>query len=121
MLPRLPEGVAGFVVVQEGSFQGRTHAAGSVLVCRGDAAHADATVLVATGHGRPRLGTVLAGRLVGDAGEPCHPARWRSAGRLVASYELGVDGWVVRLLGVDEVQPTGPQRPARRQLSLFAA
>ncbi len=125
LLPTLPAGVDAFVVVREGAFAGRVFGAGEVLVCRGEAAHGDDTVLVAVGHGRPRCGTVWGGRLVGDAGEPCHPARWRSAGRLVASYRLHAEGWVISLVGGDLVAaPTSsPSAPARQveQLSLFAA
>lgn len=131
LLPALPEHVEAFVVVHEGAFGGREHAAGDILICRGAVDDGD-TVLVALGHGRPRLGSVIDGRLVGDAGEPCHPARWRAAGQLVASYRQGAHGWVVHLLGgAFDDAVAAPQEAAEAspvpaavqgaQLSLFAA
>jgi len=140
LLPALPEGVPAFVVVREGDHGAWSFAAGDVLVCRGEAAHGDAVVLVPGGHGRPRLGEVVGGTLRGDAGEPCSPLRWQAAGKLVACYRLGVDGWVVQLLE-PSVQLLAPrpavvpaataaprqgERPAPMaapagQLSLFAA
>jgi hypothetical protein len=97
-VPTLPrEGVQLFVVIREGSFSGRTFGAGEVLVCRGEARSGDQTVLVARGHGRPRLGSVRGTRLVGDAGEPCLAERWQAAGRLVACYRHAAHGWVVEL------------------------
>ncbi|MEO0602282.1 MAG: hypothetical protein AAF211_12645, partial [Myxococcota bacterium] len=70
---------------------------GEVLVCRGDARPGDTVVLVARGHGRPRLGRVEGLRFVGDSGEPCHPARWVSAGPVVAAVREQLDGWRVDL------------------------
>ncbi|MEM6926634.1 MAG: hypothetical protein AAF602_06890, partial [Myxococcota bacterium] len=34
---------------------------------------------------------------VGDSGEPCHPARWLSAGPVVAAVRQQLDGWRVDL------------------------
>ncbi|MEZ4241401.1 MAG: hypothetical protein R3F59_35665 [Myxococcota bacterium] len=97
--PGIPrEGVEVFVVTGEGSHGAIAFAVGDLLVCRGAARPGETTVLVARGHGRPRLGTVEGTRFRGDAGEPCHPDRWRSAGALVARYRRGPDGWVIELL-----------------------
>jgi len=109
LLPVLPAGVPAFVVVHEGGFAGLDLGAGDVLVCRGEAVHGELTVLVPRGHGRPRLGRVRGTVLEGDAGEPCSSLRWAPAGRVVARYRLGPDGWVVELLD----GPGGVQRPAR--------
>jgi hypothetical protein len=125
-------GVRLFVVTSEGRFGGCTFATGEVLVCRGEARSADLTVLVARGHGRPRLGSVVGTRLVGDAGEPCLPERWQAAGKLVARYRHAAHGWVVELLdgGAGDLPAAGArvgagEAPARAeasaQLSLFAA
>ena len=125
--PRTPNGVplaagqAGpveaFVVVREGAFGGEVYGVGDVLLCRGDARNGDATVLVATGVGRPRLGLRRNGRWLGDAGEPCAEERWRSAGRLVGRIRSTVNGPVVELR--DLALPVDV--PASVQLSLFAA
>jgi hypothetical protein len=97
-VPALPrDGVQLFLVTREGAFAGRTFGAGEVLVCRGEARSTDLTVLVARGHGRPRLGWVQGTRLIGDAGEPCLPERWAAVGRLVACYRHASHGWVVEL------------------------
>ena len=97
-VPALPrDGVQLFVVTREGRFSGRTFGTGEVLVCRGEARSADLTVLVARGHGRPRLGSVQGSRLIGDAGEPCLAERWQAAGKLVACYRHAAHGWVVEL------------------------
>lgn len=71
-----------FRVVREGMFGGHFYNLGDIVVCRGKARPGDATVLVARGNGRPRMGRLIGTRLVGDAGEPCHPVRWMSAGRV---------------------------------------
>ncbi|HHO53415.1 MAG TPA: hypothetical protein ENK18_21730 [Deltaproteobacteria bacterium] len=98
-LPSVPdsEDASLFVVLRSGSFGGQHWVPGEVLVCRGTAYTGDAVVLVARGHGRPRLGCVQGSRFFGDAGEPCHPARWRAAGRVVATYSTNVGGWAVEL------------------------
>jgi len=135
LLPTLPADLPAFVVVAEGDFGGHRFAAGDVVVCRGEAVHGDATVLVPCGHGRPRLGAVHGTTLRGDAGEPCSAVRWQAAGKLVACYRLGVDGWVAHLLApvVDEVAgapqslveahrgSTRAEGSAAAQLPLFAA
>lgn len=140
-LPALPgtDGVAMFVVTGEGVFAGRRWGVGDVVVCRGDARTGDATVLIARGHGRPRLGSVRGTRVWGDAGEPCHPGRWLVAGRMVAHYRSTPHGWVVDLVepgvmaeaatpvgeqrqAASALRPTrAPRRAAAGQLSLFAA
>ncbi|MEQ1506680.1 MAG: hypothetical protein ABMB14_30915 [Myxococcota bacterium] len=81
------DGVALFAVTRDGWWSGFRFRAGEVVVCRGEARHGDVTVLVARGLGRPRFGTVEGVRFRGDAGEPCHPGRWQSAGRVVARYQ----------------------------------
>jgi hypothetical protein len=130
-LPR--EGVRLFVVTGEGTFGGRGYGVGEVLVCRGEARSGDLTVLVARGHGRPRLGSVRGTRLVGDAGEPCLPERWQAAGRLVARWRHAAHGWVAELLDAEGEREEGALVPAEKpaappaagggtaQLSLFAA
>jgi hypothetical protein len=85
-LPELPadaDGITAFVVVGAGTFGGRAYQVGEVLLCGGTAATGEVVVLVASGVGRPRLGTAVGLRFLGDGGEPCHPARWRSAGKVV--------------------------------------
>ena len=77
-----------FVVVRGGVFANRWWGVGEILACRQDDSEDGGeavVVLEATGHGRPRLGISRRGRLLGEAGEPCHPLRWRTAGRVVAS------------------------------------
>lgn len=92
------ERVELFLVVEEGIFGGIRFAAGDLVACRGEARQGDVTVLVARGQGRPRLGSVAGTRFRGDAGEPCHPARWRSAGLVVARYRQESEGWVAQLI-----------------------
>lgn len=97
-LPAVPrDGVELFLVTAEGSYNGQRFAAGELIVCRGDARNGDTTVLVPKGHGRPRLGRIDGARLRGDAEELCHPARWGSAGRVVARYRRAAEGWIVEL------------------------
>ena len=134
-LPMVP-GLRAFLVVGEGRFLGRDYAVGDVLVCRGEPRSGHATVLEAR-HGRPRLGSVLGQRLVGDAGEACHPARWRAVGELWAVYRRGVSGWSMlpAAEGAELLAAAVPPAAARRrrprprredarqqgQLQLFAA
>jgi hypothetical protein len=119
-------GVESFVVVREGQFGGRSFGVGDLVWCRGEARNGDDTVLVALGLGRPRFGARRNARWFGDAGEPCAPERWRSAGRVVGrSRNLG-GGWVVELFQPDEFdqeQAAVAVVATRRadQLSLFAA
>ncbi len=116
----LGRGVETFVVSSEGWFEGVAMSPGDVLVCRGEARHGDATVLVALGMGRPRLGSRKGTRWLGDGGEPCAEERWRSAGRLVARCRRTREGWVADLLDGRGNAPAQPA-PAPTQLSLFAA
>lgn len=125
-LPPLTTGpaVEHFVVVREGSCAHGHWGTGEVLVCRGEPADGDQVVLVARGHGRPRVGTVRKGRLYGDAGEPCHPDRWRVAGRLVATWRVRGEGWVCSLTDTSEHAGSAPVVASREravQLDLFAA
>lgn len=134
------ERVELFLVTAEGSYGGWWFGAGDLIVCRGEARPGDVTVLVARGQGRPRLGKVDGSKFRGDAGELCLPARWRAAGRVVARYRRGAEGWVAQLIerGAWEfgaVAVGGPSVPAgaaaegrgerpsaaHQQLSLFAA
>jgi hypothetical protein len=84
---RALQGAELFVVLEAGVYDRRWFGVGEVLVCSGEAQAEDATVLVARGFGRPRIGAVQGDRLIGDAGEPCHPARWRSAGRVAGKID----------------------------------
>ena len=126
-LPPLADGpsVEHFAVVREGICAHGRWGAGEVLVCRGEARDGDKVVLVARGLGRPRVGSVRKGRLYGDAGEPCHPGRWRVAGRLVATWRPRGEGWVCTLL--DSGDESGISAPVSMlsepspQLDLFAA
>ena len=96
---RLPELVRGpglrhFVVVRSGqSVQGRFEA-DEVMVCTESAEGAQTVVLVPRGWGRPQLGTVRGRHLFGEAGEPCHPARWQVAGHLVGVWRRREGGWM---------------------------
>lgn len=74
-----------FLVVEAGEFHGSSLSAGDVLVCEGPAdERGAAVVLVPAGVGRPMVGTVEAGELFGDAGEPCRASRWHVAGRIAS-------------------------------------
>ena len=122
-LPPLSGGdsVAHFVVVRHGECVHGQWGAGEVLVCRGEARDGDLVVLVARGHGRPRVGTVRGGRLYGDAGEPCHAGRWTVAGRLVATWRQRDGGWICALTDGDDgsVPVASVPSPPSEQLSLF--
>lgn len=84
-LPLVPQGARLFQVVQEGSFADRSWAVGDVLVCvPGAEQDESAVVLVARGHGRPRLGSRQGHHLRGEVGELCSPERWLVAGAVVA-------------------------------------
>ena len=134
--------VRAFLVVGEGSYRGLEYGVGDVLVCRGEARHGAGTVLVAR-HGRPRLGSVVGQRLLGDAGEACHPGRWRPVGRLWAVYRRAGPpggGWRLQRLCEASGEPVAAATESlcattvgrvvirsaapsstRRQLMLFAA
>jgi hypothetical protein len=87
-----------FVVVAPGVHQAQSFAAGDVLWCDGPAETGEAVVLVARGHGRPRLGTANGSRFLGDRGEPCHPDRWRVAGGLRSTAAAPHHPWVRGLM-----------------------
>ena len=95
-----------FRVVRTGLFEGRLWREGDHVVCRPGPRYGGPVVLVPRGKGRPMLGRHEGLKLSGVHGEPCHPARWRPAGRVLR---------VVRAL--TEVA-RDPRRP-RRQLALF--
>lgn len=82
VLPTASAEAEVFVVVDEGMFGGRRWRLGDVVVC-GEATPESPVVLVARGHGRPRLGTVTGDEVRGDAGEPCSRERWQVAGRVM--------------------------------------
>lgn len=111
-LPELPThpGLSWFVVAEAGRFGNASWQRGEVLLCRGEARPGDTVVLVAKGHGRPRLGRLDGLRFVGDHGEPCHPVRWASAGPIVGAVRRQTQGWVVEL---DRLRVT-PRKPRRR-------
>lgn len=143
------EGESRFLVVRSGWFGGHRWVAGQVLVCRGEPRMGDSVVLVSRRgrEVRPRLGRVEGTRFLGEAGERCHPGRWRAAGAVVATYRFegsvpsGVDSGgrgaspVIELRAVATGQSAGegssvataPSRRSRQaadcgaQLSLFAA
>lgn len=118
-LPALSDGasVEHFAVLRDGACPAGSWAAGEVLVCRGEPRDGDTVVLVARGHGRPRIGQVIRGQLIGDAGERCHPERWRVAGRVVGTWRRRVEGWVCGLVEAGEV--VAPVAAPARQLGLF--
>lgn len=107
-------GVEVYVVVEPGIHAGRWFEAGDVLVCEGEPEADDPIVLVARGFGRPRLGSWAGGRLVGDAGEPCHPERWRSAGRLVSRVAGRGHPWVAELVESAQRADAGVGIPSGR-------
>lgn len=74
-------GTVLFAVVSSGDFAGRRYLTGEVLVCRG-AEVGEPVVLTPRGPGRPMLGRIEGERLLGDAGEPCAPERWSTAGKV---------------------------------------
>ncbi len=140
-LPALPvePGLQAFLVVGEGSYLGVDYAVRDVLVCRGEARSGRPTVLVAR-HGRPRMGSVVGRRLLGDANEPCHPGRWQPVGELWALYRRSArvqGGWAVQSLhgasagacgastSESPLAPVGRvvrrRRAPQDQLALFAA
>ena len=141
---RLPDlvrspGVDHFVVVRSGqAVQGRFEA-DEVVVCAEAAEDAQTVVLVPRGWGRPQLGTVRGRHLFGEAGEPCHPARWQVAGHVVGVWRRREGVWVYDSCLQDDASqgPAMPHlapavpapaaaanqvvRPSGGQLALFAA
>jgi hypothetical protein len=111
-LPALPAGeVRAFLVVGEGSFGGTDFSVGDVIVCRGAVRSGGTTVLEAR-HGRPRMGSLLGQRLVGDAGEACHPGRWRPVGALWAVYRRdAVAGGAWRAISLSPVEEPSTASP----------
>lgn len=116
-----------FVVTQAGEFAGVRYGAGDVLLCRGDSMDGEPVVLVARGHGRPRLGWTREDELFGDMGEPCSAARWRACGRVAAVMRATasslalVRGPTARRRS-ERGQVRGPVALAERdQLSLFTS
>ncbi len=73
-----------FEVIEAGVFRGRHYGVGELILCGGSPTPGSTVVLVARGLGRPRLGAVLGGRLLGDRGETCSEARWQVCGRVLA-------------------------------------
>lgn len=125
-LPELPfhPGLSWFVVAEAGRFGDANWRRGEVLLCRGEARPGDTVVLVARGHGRPRLGRLDGLRFVGDQGEPCHPARWSSAGPIVGAVRRRLGAWVVDLDGAPvrrrSVRRVHPPSPAQLRLPFQA-
>ncbi len=91
-LPPLPAGSLLYRALTAGALGGVEVVRGDLVVCRRAPNPEGAVVLEARGLGRPRLGCVLGATLLGDAGEPCSPLRWRVAGELaeVLRPEAGV-------------------------------
>lgn len=107
------EGTVCFRVLQEGRFGGHVFEVGDLVLCAGAPRHEDAVVLVARGHGRPRLGRVVGPHLLGDAGERCHEARWRAAGRVVGVARQRQGRWVISTWGGGEAPVAAPRVEAR--------
>lgn len=89
------------------------------MECAGEVRHGDAVVLVARGHGRPRMGMVRGRQLIGDAGERCLEARWCPAGRLIGVHRSTVAVGAVSDVGGDHVVRL--PRPAPRRASTLAS
>ena len=115
-LPALQRGpgVHHFVVTRGGKCSQGHWSAGEVLVCLGGAAEGDRVVLVPRGRGAPCIGQIQNNKILGDAGEPCHPGRWQVAGRLVGTWQQLGEGWVCALTDVERAN-IAPARlaPAR--------
>lgn len=126
-----PEGARLFRVTRDGSFDGRVYRAGELALVDGSPGEGDSVVLVAIGHGRPRLGRVAGTQLLGDQGEPCHLSRWEVAGRLRGVVRPVGAGWAVEMFDRPGVvgmtsAPVASSIPVhapapQQQLSLFAA
>ena len=110
-LPALPgqPALICFLITRSGHHGGADYSAGDVVLCDDSACHGDEVVLTACGYGRPRLGHIDGLALIGDAGERCHPGRWRAAGRVVGVLREEVNGWVLRLrAGCSAVEAPSP-------------
>ncbi|MCO4746461.1 MAG: hypothetical protein KC912_16810 [Proteobacteria bacterium] len=125
-VPAIWQGAADqvFVVMSPGRFAGQRYNVGDVLICRGDVVEDEAMVLMARGHGRPRMGSLRGDALYGEVGEPCSAARWRAAGRIVAvlrgeSSSLSVVRSAPQVVKVSR-EPRRPRRVRTPQLSLFS-
>ena len=140
ILEALPEqsGAEGelFQVVRRGVFADRIWNVGEILLCRGEPRWGDPVVFAVRGRqGRPRLGCVEGTRFLGEAGEPCHPGRWRLCGAVVSVRPPWGEDRVAdvvntssrnsgegTLSGLASPHPAGAiGRAGRSQLSLFAA
>ena len=75
---------SAFQVSEPGVFRGRHYGVGELVLCGGSPSPGSTVVLAARGLGRPRLGAVLGGQLLGDRGEACSEARWQVCGRVLA-------------------------------------
>lgn len=83
-----------FSVTQAGEFGGRSFAVGDVLLCAASG-RVGIAVIRAGARLRPRLGTIRGGHIWGELGEPCHPARWTSAGTVCVVLRPVGAAWVV--------------------------
>ena len=121
-VPAIWQGAADdvFVVVSSGEFDGQRYRVGDVLICRGEAVDGEAMVLMARGHGRPRMGRVLGDALFGEVGEPCSAARWRAAGRIVTVLQGDTSSLSVVRSASQVVAMPIERRVRRAQLSLFS-
>lgn len=131
-LPPEVEGAELFRVRQGGQFAGRLWVPGEVMMCRGEARSGDAVVLVSRGRqGRPRVGRMQGTRFLGEVGEPCHPARWRACGKVVAAWSPRGERWAIERVAAkagrsDGALGEGPSRSALSPMkgsasSVFAA
>ncbi len=75
---------SAYGVVRSGVFRGRHYEVGDVLLCGGSPAWGSTVILAARGLGRPRLGAIQGGRVLGDRGEACSATRWVAVGRVLA-------------------------------------
>lgn len=128
VLPSIWQGAADevFIVTQPGEFGGERYGLGDVLVCRGEVVDDEPVVLMARGHGRPRMGWTRGDALFGEVGEPCGAARWRAAGRIVAVLRADARSLAV-VRSAPQVVPgpvmlrtTPTHRAPAGQLSLFS-
>ena len=127
-----------FSVTCSGLFEGLNWKGGDRLILDGRTTDGDLILLISKGRGRPRLGVIREGQILGDSYEPCSTSRWAVAGRVVAVVGRNGDVRVLngrRVHGHQGVNEKGtgvggrraavamvPSRltPSSRQLSLFA-